>query len=137
MYATLFLAVWTSTWSSFSIVFGKTVSWTPELQVLVDAFSSAFLCCSPVARSLMTKCLSEGLTRSDPWITFGTRHEVARGHSTRLLNKQRWEKCDRVVLSVFLPSSFREMTRVISSASAQGPSGPEGASVPREVHTSL
>ena len=32
---------------------------------------SSFLCCTPVARFLMTKCLSEGLTRSDPWITLG------------------------------------------------------------------
>ena len=70
MYATLFLTVWTPRGPLFH-VFGKTVRWTPELQELVGASSSSFLCCTPVARSLMTKCLSEGLTRSDPWMTLG------------------------------------------------------------------
>ena len=54
-----------------SIVFGKTVSWALASHVLVGACSSSFLCCTPVARSLMTKCLSEGPTRSDPRITLG------------------------------------------------------------------
>ena len=34
--------------------------------------------------------------------------------TTRLLNKQRGKSATEWVLSVFLPSSFREMTRVIS-----------------------
>ena len=55
----------------FSIVFGKTVSWTPASQVLVGACSSSFLCCTPLALSLMTKCLSGVLTRRHPWITLG------------------------------------------------------------------
>ena len=54
----IFLGVWCGL--LFSTVFGKTVSWTPALQVLVGACFSSFLCCTPVARSLMTKCLSEG-----------------------------------------------------------------------------
>ena len=132
MYATLFLTVWTPRGPLFPSCLARP-SAGPELQILVGARSSSFLCCSPVARSLMTKCLSEGLTRSDPWITFGTRHEVARGHRTRLLNKQR-ETCDRMVLPVSFPSSFRETRSVASSASAQRPSDPEGT---REAHTSL
>ena len=71
----------------FSIVFGKTVSWGPALQVLVGVCSSSFLSCTLVARSLMTKCLSEGLTRSDPWITLGPGTRLPKV-TTRLLNKQ-------------------------------------------------
>ena len=96
---------------------------------------SSFLCCTPVARSLMTKCLSEGLTRSDLWITLGPGTRLPEVTAQGCSKNGKVETCDRVGSSrVSFRFSFREMTRVISRSSAQGPSGPERA---REAHTSL
>ena len=121
--------------SSLPPCFGKTVSWAPALQVLVGACFSSFLCCTPVARSLMTKCLSEGLTRSDPWITLGPGTRLPEVTAQGCSKNGEVETCDRVGSSrVSFRFSFREMTRVISRSSAQGPSGPEEA---REAHINL
>ena len=71
----------------------------------------------------------------DPWITLGPGTRLPEVTAQGCSKNGEAETCDRVGSSrVSFRFSFREMTRVISRSSAQGPSGPEGA---REAHTSL
>ena len=87
--------------------------------------------------SLMTKCLSEGLTKGDRRITLGPGTRLPEVTAQGCSKTEGLKRVTVWFSRVSLLFCSREMTSVMSSARAERPSGPEGASAPREAHTSL
>ena len=131
----------------FSLVFGNAVSLTPDTKrcnISVDtgtfAVTGSGRCLYfvfPLAHACCTYPDDE-VSFARPRVIQESLWDQARGcprsqHKVAL-KTERLKRATEWSSRVSFPFSFREMTRVISRASAQGPSGPEWA---REAHISF